>query len=160
MMGPPGWYWKDAPGGARLPAKLTFHSSRSPVSDFVEMFVGGWRQSRWRDLFRAGQKRNAPCIIFIDENRRGWPASRARGLGWRSRRGASRTLNQLLVEMDGFESNDGVILIASTNRPDVLDPALAEAGPVLDRRVVVQRPDRKGPRGNSRRPHSQDPAAG
>ncbi|RME03285.1 MAG: ATP-dependent metallopeptidase FtsH/Yme1/Tma family protein, partial [Deltaproteobacteria bacterium] len=108
-------------------------------SDFVEMFVGVGA-SRVRDLFVQGKK-NAPCIIFIDEID---AVGRHRGAGLGGGHDErEQTLNQLLVEMDGFESSDGVILIASTNRPDVLDPALLRPGR-FDRRVVVPRPDLKG----------------
>src|SRR5688500_3882065 len=111
-------------------------------SDFVEMFVGVGA-SRVRDLFEQGKK-NAPCIIFIDEID---AVGRHRGAGLGGGHDErEQTLNQLLVEMDGFESNDGVILIASTNRPDVLDPALLRPGR-FDRRVVVNRPDVKGREG-------------
>jgi cell division protease FtsH len=108
-------------------------------SDFVEMFVGVGA-SRVRDLFVQG-KRNAPCIIFIDEID---AVGRHRGAGLGGGHDErEQTLNQLLVEMDGFESNDGVILIAATNRPDVLDPALMRPGR-FDRQVVVPIPDVKG----------------
>jgi cell division protease FtsH len=108
-------------------------------SDFVEMFVGVGA-SRVRDLFIQG-KRNAPCIIFIDEID---AVGRHRGAGLGGGHDErEQTLNQLLVEMDGFESNDGVILIAATNRPDVLDPALMRPGR-FDRQVVVPIPDVKG----------------
>ena len=108
-------------------------------SDFVEMFVGVGA-SRVRDLFIQGKK-NAPCIIFIDEID---AVGRHRGAGMGGGHDErEQTLNQLLVEMDGFESNEGVILIAATNRPDVLDPALLRPGR-FDRRVVVSRPDLKG----------------
>jgi cell division protease FtsH len=108
-------------------------------SDFVEMFVGVGA-SRVRDLFLQG-KRNAPCIIFIDEID---AVGRHRGAGLGGGHDErEQTLNQLLVEMDGFESNDGVILIAATNRPDVLDPALLRPGR-FDRQVVVPVPDVKG----------------
>jgi cell division protease FtsH len=108
-------------------------------SDFVEMFVGVGA-SRVRDLFEQGKK-NAPCIIFIDEID---AVGRHRGAGLGGGHDErEQTLNQLLVEMDGFESNDGVILIAATNRPDVLDPALQRPGR-FDRRIVVPRPDLKG----------------
>ena len=104
-------------------------------SDFVEMFVGVGA-SRVRDLFEQG-KRNAPCLIFIDEID---AVGRHRGAGMGGGHDErEQTLNQLLVEMDGFESNDGVILIAATNRPDVLDPALLRPGR-FDRRVVVNNP--------------------
>ncbi|ABA88248.1 cell division ATP-dependent zinc protease FtsH [Syntrophotalea carbinolica DSM 2380] len=108
-------------------------------SDFVEMFVGVGA-SRVRDLFMQGKK-NAPCIIFIDEID---AVGRHRGAGLGGGHDErEQTLNQLLVEMDGFESNEGVILIAATNRPDVLDPALLRPGR-FDRQVVVPRPDIKG----------------
>jgi cell division protease FtsH len=108
-------------------------------SDFVEMFVGVGA-SRVRDLFEQGKK-NAPCIVFIDEID---AVGRHRGAGLGGGHDErEQTLNQLLVEMDGFESNDGVILIAATNRPDVLDPALQRPGR-FDRRVIVPRPDING----------------
>jgi cell division protease FtsH len=108
-------------------------------SDFVEMFVGVGA-SRVRDLFEQGKK-NAPCIIFIDEID---AVGRHRGAGLGGGHDErEQTLNQLLVEMDGFESNDGVILVAATNRPDVLDPALLRPGR-FDRRVVVGLPDIRG----------------
>ena len=108
-------------------------------SDFVEMFVGVGA-SRVRDLFEQGKK-NAPCIIFIDEID---AVGRHRGAGLGGGHDErEQTLNQLLVEMDGFESNDGVIIIAATNRPDVLDPALLRPGR-FDRRIVVPRPDQRG----------------
>ncbi len=111
-------------------------------SDFVEMFVGVGA-SRVRDLFVQGKK-NAPCIVFIDEID---AVGRHRGAGLGGGHDErEQTLNQLLVEMDGFESNDGVILVAATNRPDVLDPALLRPGR-FDRRVVVPRPDVKGREG-------------
>jgi cell division protease FtsH len=108
-------------------------------SDFVEMFVGVGA-SRVRDLFLQGKK-NAPCIIFIDEID---AVGRHRGAGLGGGHDErEQTLNQLLVEMDGFESNEGVILVAATNRPDVLDPALLRPGR-FDRQVMVPRPDVKG----------------
>jgi cell division protease FtsH len=111
-------------------------------SDFVEMFVGVGA-SRVRDLFEQGKK-SAPCIIFIDEID---AVGRHRGAGLGGGHDErEQTLNQLLVEMDGFESNDGVILIAATNRPDVLDPALLRPGR-FDRRIVVSSPDVKGREG-------------
>jgi cell division protease FtsH len=111
-------------------------------SDFVEMFVGVGA-SRVRDLFEQGKK-NAPCIIFIDEID---AVGRHRGAGLGGGHDErEQTLNQLLVEMDGFESNEGVILIAATNRPDVLDPALMRPGR-FDREVVVTLPDIKGREG-------------
>src|SRR5437867_3809204 len=137
LLGPPGT-------GKTLLAKAVAGEANVPFfslsgSDFVEMFVGVGA-SRVRDLFDQG-KRNAPCIIFIDEID---AVGRHRGAGLGGGHDErEQTLNQLLVEMDGFESNDGVILIAATNRPDVLDPALLRPGR-FDRRVVVPRPDVKG----------------
>ena len=111
-------------------------------SDFVEMFVGVGA-SRVRDLFEQGKK-NAPCIVFIDEID---AVGRHRGAGLGGGHDErEQTLNQLLVEMDGFESNEGVILVAATNRPDVLDPALLRPGR-FDRRIVVNRPDVRGREG-------------
>jgi cell division protease FtsH len=111
-------------------------------SDFVEMFVGVGA-SRVRDLFEQGKK-NAPCIVFIDEID---AVGRHRGAGLGGGHDErEQTLNQLLVEMDGFESNEGVILVAATNRPDVLDPALLRPGR-FDRRIVVNPPDVKGREG-------------
>jgi cell division protease FtsH len=111
-------------------------------SDFVEMFVGVGA-SRVRDLFEQGKK-HAPCIIFMDEID---AVGRHRGAGLGGGHDErEQTLNQLLVEMDGFESNEGVILIAATNRPDVLDPALLRPGR-FDRQVIVPRPDVKGREG-------------
>ncbi len=108
-------------------------------SDFVEMFVGVGA-SRVRDLFQQGKK-NAPCIIFVDEID---AVGRHRGAGLGGGHdGREQTLNQMLVEMDGFESNEGVIIIAATNRPDVLDPAMLRPGR-FDRHVIVQRPDLRG----------------
>ena len=111
-------------------------------SDFVEMFVGVGA-SRVRDLFEQGKK-SAPCIIFVDEID---AVGRHRGAGLGGGHDErEQTLNQLLVEMDGFDSNEGVILIAATNRPDVLDPALLRPGR-FDRRVIVNRPDVRGREG-------------
>ncbi len=105
-------------------------------SDFVEMFVGVGA-SRVRDMFEQAKK-NAPCIIFIDEID---AVGRHRGAGLGGGNDErEQTLNQLLVEMDGFEANEGIILIAATNRPDVLDPALLRPGR-FDRQVVVPNPD-------------------
>ncbi|RKX21884.1 MAG: cell division protein FtsH [Candidatus Zixiibacteriota bacterium] len=121
-------------------AKVPFFSMSG--SDFVEMFVGVGA-SRVRDLFEQGKK-NAPCIIFIDEID---AVGRHRGTGLGGGHDErEQTLNQLLVEMDGFESNEGVILIAATNRPDVLDPALLRPGR-FDRQIVVAIPDVKGREG-------------
>ena len=108
-------------------------------SDFVEMFVGVGA-SRVRDLFQQGKK-NAPCIIFVDEID---AVGRHRGAGLGGGHDErEQTLNQLLVEMDGFESNEGVIIIAATNRPDVLDPAMLRPGR-FDRHVIVNAPDLRG----------------
>ncbi|MFO0623432.1 MAG: ATP-dependent zinc metalloprotease FtsH [Polyangia bacterium] len=140
MMGPPGT-------GKTLLARAIAGEAGVPFfsisgSDFVEMFVGVGA-SRVRDLFEQG-KRHAPCIIFIDEID---AVGRHRGAGLGGGHDErEQTLNQLLVEMDGFESNDGVIMIAATNRPDVLDPALLRPGR-FDRRIVVPRPDVKGREG-------------
>ncbi len=137
LVGPPGT-------GKTLLARAVAGEANVPFfsisgSDFVEMFVGVGA-SRVRDLFEQGKK-NAPCIIFIDEID---AVGRHRGAGLGGGHDErEQTLNQLLVEMDGFESNDGVILIAATNRPDVLDPALLRPGR-FDRRVVVGRPDVRG----------------
>ncbi|MFY9823231.1 MAG: ATP-dependent zinc metalloprotease FtsH [Thermoanaerobaculia bacterium] len=137
LMGPPGT-------GKTLLARAIAGEANVPFfsisgSDFVEMFVGVGA-SRVRDLFEQGKK-NAPCIVFIDEID---AVGRHRGAGLGGGHDErEQTLNQLLVEMDGFESNEGVILIAATNRPDVLDPALLRPGR-FDRRVVVDRPDING----------------
>lgn len=137
LMGPPGT-------GKTLLARAIAGEASVPFfsisgSDFVEMFVGVGA-SRVRDLFEQGKK-HAPCIIFIDEID---AVGRHRGAGLGGGHDErEQTLNQLLVEMDGFESNDGVILIAATNRPDVLDPALLRPGR-FDRQVVVSRPDVRG----------------
>ena len=121
-------------------ANVPFYSISG--SDFVEMFVGVGA-SRVRDLFEQGKK-NAPCIVFIDELD---AVGRHRGAGLGGGHDErEQTLNQLLVEMDGFESNEGVILVAATNRPDVLDPALQRPGR-FDRRIIVNRPDVKGREG-------------
>jgi len=137
LVGPPGT-------GKTLLARAVAGEANVPFfsisgSDFVEMFVGVGA-SRVRDLFEQGKK-NAPCIIFIDEID---AVGRHRGAGLGGGHDErEQTLNQLLVEMDGFESNDGVILVAATNRPDVLDPALLRPGR-FDRRVVVGLPDIRG----------------
>ena len=134
LMGPPGTGKTLLARGVAGEAGVPFYSISG--SDFVEMFVGVGA-SRVRDLFEQGKK-NAPCIIFIDEID---AVGRHRGAGMGGGHDErEQTLNQLLVEMDGFESNEGVILIAATNRPDVLDPALLRPGR-FDRRVVVNRPD-------------------
>jgi len=137
LMGPPGT-GKTLLGRAIAgEAGVPFFSISG--SDFVEMFVGVGA-SRVRDLFVQGKK-NAPCIIFIDEID---AVGRHRGAGMGGGHDErEQTLNQLLVEMDGFESNEGVILIAATNRPDVLDPALLRPGR-FDRQVIVPRPDVRG----------------
>ncbi|HEX7681219.1 MAG TPA: ATP-dependent zinc metalloprotease FtsH [Thermoanaerobaculia bacterium] len=140
LMGTPGT-------GKTLLARAIAGEANAPFfsisgSDFVEMFVGVGA-SRVRDLFEQGKK-NAPCIIFIDEID---AVGRHRGAGLGGGHDErEQTLNQLLVEMDGFESNEGVILVAATNRPDVLDPALLRPGR-FDRRVVVDLPDLKGREG-------------
>jgi len=140
LMGPPGT-------GKTLLARAVAGEANVPffsisASDFVEMFVGVGA-SRVRDLFEQGKK-NAPCIVFIDEID---AVGRHRGAGLGGGHDErEQTLNQLLVEMDGFESNEGVILVAATNRPDVLDPALLRPGR-FDRRIVVNRPDVKGREG-------------
>ena len=140
LMGPPGT-------GKTLLARAIAGEANVPFfnisgSDFVEMFVGVGA-SRVRDLFEQGKK-HAPCIIFMDEID---AVGRHRGAGLGGGHDErEQTLNQLLVEMDGFESNEGVILIAATNRPDVLDPALLRPGR-FDRQVVVARPDIRGREG-------------
>jgi len=140
LMGPPGT-------GKTLLAKAIAGEAGVPFfsisgSDFVEMFVGVGA-SRVRDLFVQGKK-NAPCIIFIDEID---AVGRHRGAGLGGGHDErEQTLNQLLVEMDGFASNEGVILVAATNRPDVLDPALLRPGR-FDRQIVIPRPDIKGREG-------------
>ncbi|HEY3173591.1 MAG TPA: ATP-dependent zinc metalloprotease FtsH [Thermoanaerobaculia bacterium] len=137
LMGPPGT-------GKTLLARSVAGEANVPFftisgSDFVEMFVGVGA-SRVRDLFEQGKK-NAPCIIFIDEID---AVGRHRGAGLGGGHDErEQTLNALLVEMDGFDTNEGVILVAATNRPDVLDPALLRPGR-FDRRVVVDRPDLRG----------------
>lgn len=137
LVGPPGT-------GKTLLARAISGEANVPFfsisgSDFVEMFVGVGA-SRVRDLFEQGKK-NSPCLIFIDEID---AVGRHRGAGLGGGHDErEQTLNQLLVEMDGFENNEGVILIAATNRPDVLDPALLRPGR-FDRQVVVSRPDIKG----------------
>src|SRR4029077_14461097 len=140
LVGPPGT-------GKTLLARAIAGEANAPFfsisgSDFVEMFVGVGA-SRVRDLFEQGKK-NAACIIFIDEID---AVGRQRGTGLGGGHDErEQTLNQLLVEMDGFESNESVILIAATNRPDVLDPAPLLPGR-FDRRIVVNRPDVKGREG-------------
>ena len=145
---PKGVLLMGAPGtGKTLMARAVAGEANVPFfsisgSDFVEMFVGVGA-SRVRDLFEQGKK-NAPCIVFIDEID---AVGRHRGAGLGGGHDErEQTLNQLLVEMDGFESNEGVILVAATNRPDVLDPALLRPGR-FDRRIIVSRPDVKGREG-------------
>ena len=140
LIGPPGT-------GKTLLARAVAGEANVPFfsisgSDFVEMFVGVGA-SRVRDLFEQGKK-SAPCIVFIDEID---AVGRHRGAGLGGGHDErEQTLNQLLVEMDGFDSNEGVILMAATNRPDVLDPALLRPGR-FDRRVIVSRPDVRGRQG-------------
>jgi len=137
LMGPPGTGKTLLARAIAGEAGVAFFSISG--SDFVEMFVGVGA-SRVRDLFEQGKK-NAPCIIFIDEID---AVGRHRGAGLGGGHDErEQTLNQLLVEMDGFEGNDGVILVAATNRPDVLDPALLRPGR-FDRRIVVGLPDVRG----------------
>jgi len=137
LVGPPGT-------GKTLLAKAVSGEAGVPFfsisgSDFVEMFVGVGA-SRVRDLFEQAKK-NAPCIVFIDEID---AVGRHRGAGLGGGHDErEQTLNQLLVEMDGFGANEGVIILAATNRPDILDPALLRPGR-FDRRVVVGLPDIKG----------------
>jgi cell division protease FtsH len=137
LIGPPGT-------GKTLVARAVAGEANVPFftisgSDFVEMFVGVGA-SRVRDMFEQGKK-NAPCIIFIDEID---AVGRHRGAGWGGGNDErEQTLNQLLVEMDGFEANEGVIILAATNRPDVLDPALLRPGR-FDRQIAIPLPDVKG----------------
>ena len=147
LVGPPGT-------GKTLLARAIAGEANVPFftisgSDFVEMFVGVGA-SRVRDMFEQGKK-NAPCIIFIDEID---AVGRHRGAGLGGGNDErEQTLNQMLVEMDGFEANEGVILIAATNRPDVLDPALLRPGR-FDRQVVVPNPDVLGREKILRRAHA------
>ena len=151
LIGPPGT-------GKTLLARAIAGEANVPFfsisgSDFVEMFVGVGA-SRVRDLFEQGKK-NAPCIIFIDEID---AVGRHRGAGLGGGHDErEQTLNQLLVEMDGFESNEGVILVAATNRPDVLDPALLRPGPLRPPRGGGPS-RREGPRGDPAGPHQEDAA--
>ncbi len=147
LVGPPGT-------GKTLLARAIAGEANVPFftisgSDFVEMFVGVGA-SRVRDMFEQAKK-NAPCIIFIDEID---AVGRHRGAGLGGGNDErEQTLNQLLVEMDGFEANEGIILIAATNRPDVLDPALLRPGR-FDRQVVVPNPDVAGPREDPQGAHA------
>ena len=151
LVGPPGT-------GKTLLARAIAGEANVPFftisgSDFVEMFVGVGA-SRVRDMFEQGKK-NAPCIIFIDEID---AVGRHRGAGLGGGNDErEQTLNQLLVEMDGFEANEGVILIAATNRPDVLDPALLRPGR-FDRQVVVPNPDILGREKDSASAYAQSAA--
>ena len=137
LVGPPGT-------GKTLLARAVAGEAGVPFfsisgSDFVEMFVGVGA-SRVRDLFENAKK-NAPCIIFIDEID---AVGRQRGAGLGGGHDErEQTLNQLLVEMDGFDGNEGIIIVAATNRPDILDPALLRPGR-FDRQITVGRPDVKG----------------
>ena len=148
LIGPPGT-------GKTLLARAIAGEANVPFfsisgSDFVEMFVGVGA-SRVRDLFEQGKK-NAPCIIFIDEID---AVGRHRGAGLGGGHDErEQTLNQLLVEMDGFESNEGVILMAATNRPDVLDPALLRPGPLRPPRGR-EPARRQGPRADPPGPHAR-----
>jgi cell division protease FtsH len=148
LVGPPGT-------GKTLIARAVAGEANVPFftisgSDFVEMFVGVGA-SRVRDMFEQAKK-NAPCIIFIDEID---AVGRHRGAGLGGGNDErEQTLNQLLVEMDGFEANEGIIIIAATNRPDVLDPALLRPGR-FDRQVTVGNPDIIGPREDPQGPHAQ-----
>src|SRR3974390_177671 len=153
LVGPPGT-------GKTLIARAVAGEANVPFftisgSDFVEMFVGVGA-SRVRDMFEQAKK-NAPCIIFIDEID---AVGRHRGAGLGGGNDErEQTLNQLLVEMDGFEANEGIILVAATNRPDVLDPALLRPGR-FDRQIVVDAPDLRGREGILRVPVRNKPIAG
>ena len=149
LIGPPGT-------GKTLLAKAIAGEANVPFfsisgSDFVEMFVGVGA-SRVRDMFEQGKK-HSPCIIFIDEID-AVGRSRGAGLGGGNDE-REQTLNQLLVEMDGFDTNEGIILIAATNRPDVLDPALLRPGR-FDRQVVVPNPDIIGKRSYFKSSHKKN----
>ena len=153
---PKGVLMVGSPGtGKTLLARAIAGEAKVPFftisgSDFVEMFVGVGA-SRVRDMFEQAKK-HAPCIVFIDEID---AVGRHRGAGLGGGHDErEQTLNQLLVEMDGFEGNEGVIVIAATNRPDVLDPALLRPGR-FDRQVVVPLPGRPGPRADPQSPHAQ-----
>ena len=137
LVGPPGTGKTLLARAVAGEAKVPFYSISG--SDFVEMYVGVGA-SRVRDMFREAKK-NAPCLIFIDEID---AVGRQRGTGLGGGHDErEQTLNQLLVEMDGFSQNEGIIIIAATNRPDVLDPALLRPGR-FDRQVYVSLPDVKG----------------
>ena len=151
MVGPPGTGKTLLARAIAGEAKVPFFSISG--SDFVEMFVGVGA-SRVRDMFEQAKK-HAPCIIFIDEID---AVGRHRGAGLGGGHDErEQTLNQLLVEMDGFEGGEGVIVIAATNRPDVLDPALLRPGR-FDRQVVVGLPDVQRPRADPARAHAQGAA--
>ena len=146
LMGPPGTGKTMLAQAVAGEAEVPFYSISG--SDFVEMFVGVGA-SRVRDLFETGKK-NAPCIIFIDELD---AVGRHRGAGIGGGHDErEQTLNQLLVEMQGFDASEGVILIAATNRPDVLDPALLRPGR-FDRQIVVDLPGRSRQRSDSQGPY-------
>ena len=151
MVGPPGTGKTLLARAIAGEAKVPFFSISG--SDFVEMFVGVGA-SRVRDMFDQAKK-HAPCIIFIDEID---AVGRHRGAGLGGGHDErEQTLNQLLVEMDGFEGGEGVIVIAATNRPDVLDPALLRPGR-FDRQVVVGLPDVQRPRADPQGAHAQGAA--
>ena len=151
LVGPPGT-------GKTMLAKAVAGEANVPFfsisgSEFVEMFVG-MGASKVRDLFKQA-KEKAPCIVFIDEIDAIGQKRSGGQYGGNDER--EQTLNQLLTEMDGFEGNTGVIILAATNRPESLDPALTRPGR-FDRRVPVELPDLQGPRGDSEGPRQEDQA--